>query len=388
MRPLARIGALAGLVFAACHPRPDVAGEPGQPLPGLTEEQLGRFLLGRALFERRSTEEEGLGPLYNAERCGECHATPASGGSGAPLVLKATRYADGRCDLLRDEGGDNIQQHATPLARAKGILGEVVPGRATGSARVTGPSLHGLGLIEAIPDAGILAREDPADADHDGISGRAPRAPDGRILRFGRKGETATIPQFVGTALGSELGLTTPAHPAEETVNGKPLPPGTDPAPDPEIDARGVGLLADYVRFLAPPAPERTAGAVRDSVRRGGRLFGSIGCAGCHVPSLLTGRSDVAALDRRVARLYSDLLEHDLGPVLAGVCGAAATPAEYRTAPLWGLRYRSLLLHDGRAHTLRRAIELHGGEALASRAGFDRLSPAEQDLVLRFLASL
>jgi CxxC motif-containing protein (DUF1111 family) len=101
-----------------------------------------------------------------------------------------------------------------------------------------------------------------------------------------------------------------------------------------------------------------------------------------------TGRSEFPALDRQLVPLYSDLLLHDMGPALADVCGRSASPSEYRTARLWGLRYRNALLHDGRAATVSQAIAFHGGEAGAARAAFEQLSPEQQALLLRFLATL
>lgn len=379
--------ALALLATGGCQPARQ-APAAGEPLAGLTEDQLGRFLLGRALFERLTTPDEGLGPLFNEERCSACHGEPASGGSGPALVLKATRYHEGRCDLLVSDGGDNIQQRATPLLRARGVEQEQIPARATETAQVTGPPLFGLGLVEAIPEASILAREDSLDGDGDGISGRAPRTAAGRVARFGRKGDAVTVLDFVETALRFELGLTTAVHPTEETINGQPVPASADPAAEPEIDQRGMGLLADYVRLLAPPARAAISGAARDSVRRGEQLFESVGCAACHVRQLRSGPSEVRALHRRPARLYSDLLLHDLGPGLAGVCGSAAGPSEFRTAPLWGLRFRTAYLYDGRAATLNEAITLHGGEAAAARDRYARLPGQHQALLLRFLASL
>lgn len=249
---------LGGAVLVACLAGGDVAREPGQPLADISDEQRGAFLLGRALFERLTTPEEGLGPLFNAERCSSCHDMPATGGGGPALVLKATRFEDGRCNLLTDQGGDNIQQRATTALTARGVSGESIPRAATATARVTGPPLFGMGLVEEIPEDAITDRADPADADGDGVSGRAARTPDGRLGRFGRKGEAATIADFIDTALRFELGLTTPAHPVEETVNGRPLPPGADPMPDPDLDARGVRLLVEYVRLLAPPADRKS----------------------------------------------------------------------------------------------------------------------------------
>lgn len=385
-----RVAALLLVVLAtgACRPPGAAPPAPGDPLNGLTDAQLGQFLLGRALFERLTTPEEGLGPLFNAERCSACHSDPASGGSGPALVLKATRYEDGHCDLLADQGGDNIQQRATALLQARGVTQETTPSRATATARVTGPPLFGLGLVEAIPEATILARQDSADVNGDGISGRAPRTAAGQLARFGRKGDAATILDFIDTALRFELGLTTARNPREESVNGRPLPASVDPMPEPEFDERGMRLLADYVRLLAPPARSPASGAERDSVHRGERLFESVGCASCHALELRSGPSDVRALDRAPVRLYSDLLLHDLGSGLDGVCGPSASPSEYRTAPLWGLRFRKAYLHDRRAGTLSDAVGLHAGEAAAARDRFARLSAEEQALLLRFLASL
>ena len=163
--------------------------DPGEALPGLTDAERGRFLLGRALFERLATQDEGLGPLFNAERCSSCHETPDVGGGGDRiLVLKATRLADGFCDGLRAVGGDNIQQRATDLLVAHGMGPEVVPAEATDQALVTSPPLFGLGLLETVPDSVLERLADPDDGDGDGISGRLPRLADGRSARFGPEG--------------------------------------------------------------------------------------------------------------------------------------------------------------------------------------------------------
>ena len=388
MNRLTARGLAVVLCTAACTGGGDIAREPGQPLGDLTDTELGRFLLGKAVFERLTTAEEGLGPLYNGTRCSACHDRPASGGSSTSLVNKATRFEAGVCDLLVAEGGDNIQQRATPLLLAHGVMREVVPASATDSARVTGPPLFGAGLVEAIADETILAGADPDDADGDGISGRVGRTSDGRVGRFSRKADVATVFDFVETALRFELGLTTPMNPVEETVNGVALPPDVDPMRDPEIDERGMGILTDFVRFLAPPVRERLSSAAADSVADGAQLFEEARCSSCHVPALRSGASEVAALSRQTVNLYSDLLIHDMGPALGDVCGPNAAPAEYATARLWGLRYRERLLHDGRATSPRDAILLHDGEAAGARNAFVALSTDEQQLLLRFLASL
>src|SRR5437016_2361725 len=127
----------------------------------------------------------------------------------------------------------------------------------------------------------------------------------------------------------------------------------------------------------APIMTELRAGWAA-AVGQGERWFAAIGCAGCHVPGLRTGPSPVSALDRRRVNPYSDLLLHDMGPALADVCGPGARPSEVRTAPLMGLRFRELLLHDGRVTSLRDAIMRHGGEASAARDRFAALSPGNQ----------
>ncbi len=388
-----RLRAWAGLALAAmtaCEAPGTDAPEVslGDPIPGLPDAERGRFLLGRALFERLATPDEGLGPLFNGERCSDCHDMPAVGGGGVGLpVVKATRFEDGACDPLLDVGGDNVQQRATALLAALGGGPEEVPAEATATARVIAPPLFGLGLVEAIPDSVLERLADPADRDGDGISGRLPRLADGRAARFGRKGDAADVAGFVDTALRFELGLTTPEHPVEESPNGGALPPGADPMPEPEIDARGVRLLTDYVRFLAPPERERPPdAAAATAAARGEELFRAAGCAGCHVPEL-TG-DGVAGLGAGPVALFSDLLVHDLGRPTGDVCGPDVAPGEYRTPPLWGLRHRGVYLHDGAATDVAQAIALHGGEASTARDAFLGMEEDDRRTLLRFLDSL
>lgn len=378
--------------IVACSPAGDTsAAEPGAPLPGLAEAEVARFRAGLALFDKVYSPEEGLGPLFNENQCSACHTVPASGGTtGFERVVKATRFTGpGACDPLTGEGGENVRTQATPLLKARGVTGETIPPSATEIGRLTPPVLFGLGLIEAIPEAVIVDREDPGDVNRDGISGRAGRTPDGRVARFGRKAEFATIAEFIETALLLEMGLTTPRRRVETGVNGAPLPRGTDPAPDPEVDQGTVDLLTAFVRFLAAPAPaEARSRAHRDTLNAGRRLFGELGCLACHTPSLRTGSSDVPALHRKTVALYSDLLLHDMGPALTSVCGAGASPQELRTTPLMGLQHRDRLLHDGRTSEVRFAILAHGGEAQGARDAFARLPWLRQEYVVLFLRSL
>jgi CxxC motif-containing protein (DUF1111 family) len=367
-----------------------VMADPGQPLPGLTAADSARFAAGRVLFHREFTAGEGLGPIFNQKRCSSCHDLPALGGYGAEPVHKATRWDDtaAQCDLMMDAGGDVIQSQVTDSLRAAGVLPETVPEGATAVASIKPPSLLGAGLIDAIPADAILLRADSADADGDGISGRAGHTSDGRFGRFGRRGEFASLHDFVAGALRLEMGMTTAEHPVEERRNGEPLPAGWDPAPDPELGPDTLALLVDFVRFLAVPSMQSGSTALDDSLRAGRRAFDRAGCDACHTPAMTTGPSPEPALDRKTVPLWSDLLLHDLGPALASICGLGAGPSEFRTAPLMGLRLRQPYLHDGRAASIEEAIEAHGGEAEASRARYDRLDDRARAALLRFLRAI
>lgn len=361
--------------------------EPGEPLPSLGNRETARFLTGQALFQRQFTPEEGLGPTFNDDSCLSCHDLPESGGAGFEHVPMATRWIEEeeRCDLLEDEGGPLVRSRTTPLL-ANALDDQAMerrgfPPSATQRAQMTGPALFGLGLVDAIPDTNILRHADNG--------GRPARTPEGELGRFGRMAEHASLLDFVAAALIQEMGITTPFHPEELNVDGEPLPPGVDPASNPELGREEVEVLTDYVRFLAPPErdmPDDPAELAQ--VRQGEEVFEEIGCAGCHVPEMSTGPSEVPALDERPVPLYSDLLLHDLGPEMEGVCGTDASPTEWRTAILMGLRFRMGLMNDDRAQSLERAIELHGGDAEPMRDAYEALPPDERQSLLRFLETL
>ena len=379
------LGSIALLVSACADDGYEVAGEPGTPLPGLSVEGLARFEKGKALFEYAWSPEEGLGPTYVQERCTSCHDIPSSGGSSPEVLMK---FASG-CDPLTALGGDILQRQQTPLFREHGAPLEFFPAEADLRVTLLPSMLYGLGLMEAVSERDLLSLEDPDDADGDGISGRVGRTDDGRVARLGRKASTASILELVDAALITELGLTTPQHPDEETVNGVPVPPETDPAPDPEVDQETVALIADFVRFLSPLAPEVPAtDELRDTIMRGEQVFEQIGCGSCHVRTLTTAANEEPALDRKTIRLYSDLLLHDMGPAMSGMCGPGAEPSELRTEKLMGLRHRVGYLHDGRASGLRQAILFHGGEGASASNAFDMLGPDARADLLRFLISL
>ena len=374
--------AVAALCLAAACHRPV---RPGDPLRGLTREQRDRFARGKAVFDRTFKPETGLGPLFNSTGCGECHENPKAGGRGDEVEVHATAFRAKVCDPLVQEGGFVIQQHTTPaLKQALGIDQEPFPPSATARATRTTAEIFARGLLDLVPEADILAYADPDDRNHDGISGRPNRSVDGRLGRFGRKAFVPTLAEFNAGAFVAEMGITNPAEPTEENIGGKPIPPGVDPVPEPEIKQAELDLTDDFVRFLAGPTPAK----VGRKGRRGRHLFSDIGCAACHVPTLRTGRSPVHALDRKEFPAYTDLLLHDMGPDLADICLGLATPSEFRTEPLIALRDAKRFLHDGRASTLEQAIAAHDGEGSAARDRFKALARGDRRALIAFLESL
>jgi cytochrome c553 len=256
------------------------------------------------------------------------------------------------------------------------------------------PALFGAGLIDAIPDAVLEAREKATFPEFPAIHGRVSRLRDGTIGRFGWKGQTASLDDFVRTACAAELGLEAPGHhQSPDPSNPK------DTSAELDLTEDDCRALVAYVASL--PAPVRVEPPSRDAKVRwnaGGALFKTIGCATCHTPTL----GDVDGL-------YSDLLLHDLGPANSGdgyyTPGDGGTPPpplvvdgpdgttealspEWRTTPLWGLRDSAPYMHDGKARTLEEAIGRHGGQAQAVQARFDALSGEQKMQLRKFLLSL
>lgn len=346
--------------------------------------------MGQALFNRPFSPEEGLGPLFNQDRCSSCHDLPTSGGHGAEPVTKVSRYdpTEG-CSTLPERGGDLLQTVVTQPASEAGLTIEEIPRGITAISQIRAPAVYGLGLAARISEAEILRRADPDDNDGDGISGRPNLDAAGRVGRFGRKAQHATLHGFVEEALRLEMGITTPENPVEERRNGVDLPTGADIAPDPEATEEQLRLLVDYIDLLAPPRrrlPE-DAEALAD-IDEGERIFAFMGCDACHTPFFSVDLAESISFANRRFRLYSDLLLHDMGPERAGTCTEGTSPSEWKTARLVGLGYRSEFLHDGRAQRIGNAIELHGGEAAKARDLFRRLNPQARSQVLAFLRSL
>jgi len=357
----------------------------GGPVSLLTRDQRRLFAEGRAVFTRVFTPETGLGPLFNADGCATCHGGPAVGGVGPQIERHATAFDGTACEQFEEvNGGSVVQNLATPLLQAAGIFQEdPLPGTQVGRRQT--PDLFGFGLIEAISDEDILSRADPDDRDHDGISGKAAISATGEVGRFGKKGQVPDLLDFITDATIYEQGITSADEPDEQLVTGNPLPAGVDPAPDPEITEEDLQASVAFVQMLAPPPLQRLT-----FVQERGRLvFRGIGCTACHTPAFRTGNEHpIRALRGRVFFPYSDFLIHDLGTGNADICMGNATPGEFRTEPLMGLKFEIAFMHDGSATTLTDAIHAHGGEGRFARERFDRLTSGQRDALLRFLKTL
>lgn len=389
-RPLITAMALVyAVVFLEAQAR---APRPGDPLAGISSTEFGEFRMGLDDFLEVETAEEGLGPAYNGTSCAVCHNIPAVGGFGTIAEVRAVgRNAEGELTPLYDSGETLHQLFSVPTHGCQ----VTIPADAVVIARRIPIPLFGAGLVEAIPDATILALEDPTDDNGDGVSGRAARIVDIatgqiRVGRFGWKAQHATLLAFGADAYRNEMGITNDLFPAELASGIHPdRMRRCDPIPDPEdirdlrTNRRGIDNFESFMKFLAPLARQTPDAAARS----GERAFAAVGCASCHVPVLLTGRHTNRLFDNQVVALFSDLLLHDVGTG-DGIAQSAALATEIRTPALWGLRDRRPLLHNGSATTIEEAILRHGSEAARARTGFTQLSDLDRAALIAFLKTL
>ncbi|MFO1040225.1 MAG: di-heme oxidoredictase family protein [Planctomycetaceae bacterium] len=361
----------------------------GEPLPGLTSQQLAAFKAGKDDFVERENPGSGLGPIFNRDSCVACHSGPAVGGASPINVTRFGKVSGGVFDPLTALGGSLLQERAIS---PNGL--EKVPSQANVVAKRQTTPLFGLGLIEAIPDAVILKGVRTTAVD--GVLGKASMVQDvasGKSLvgRFGWKAQQASLLAFAGDAYLNEMGITNRLFPTENAPNGNvtllnQLDKVKDPEDtvDPATGKAGIDLLADYMRFLAPPP----AGPVTASTAFGAKFFLDVGCTSCHTPSMTTGASPVSALNNKTIFLYSDLLLHDMGSLGDGIVQGAAGARQMKTPPLWGAAASGPYLHDGRANTLDEAIRAHDGEGRSARDKYLKLTPDQQKLLVEFLKSI
>ena len=376
---LASIGLCVVAQPQILQPPPRLA--PGAAITGLSAQQLQLFDAGRLDFEDLETKADGLGPAFNGISCHSCHNIPVTGGVGNVSVLRAGKRVGGV--YTEPQGGSLVHLFATePKCQPR------MPADANVLARRIPTPLFGLGLVEAIPDEVLRALSVLTRGRVAMVTDPVSRTQ--RVGRFGWKAQQATLLAFAGDAYVNEMGITNDVFPNEAGTGLSPQTlaecdaiPTIEDVADPITHRRGIDNFANFMRMLAPL--QREGG--QPNAGRGEAIFGSTGCTSCHVPVLMTGPNAMPALDRKPVNAFSDFLLHDVGTG-DGIDQAAARGNEFRTAPLWGLRFRRMLLHDGRALTPADAIEAHGGDASQERDRFRRLLPQDRQALLDFLASL
>jgi len=362
------------------------------PVEGLSYEQNRQFLAGDVAFnDDIFTAQTGLGSIFVATSCGSCHA---GDGKGHPFTT-LTRF--GQTDSTGNQflhlGGPQLQNRALP-----GFMPEQIPVGATFS-KFTPPANTGLGFLELVSDANILAMADPNDTNGDGISGVpnwialpsfiSPNAnaisQNGRYIhRFGKKAAAYSLLHQTVNAYNQDIGITSTFQP-KDVYSGLNI--------DPEVSDVTVHNVVFYLQTLKAPIQRNQNDA---EVMLGKNLFIQAGCESCHKQTLTTGFSNIAPLSNKTFHPYTDLLLHDMGPGLDdGYTEGNAKTYEWRTPPLWGLGLspnsqggQYFLMHDGRAKSIEEAIQLHGGEAAASKNNFNQMGTAERNAILKFLKSL
>lgn len=361
----------------------------GAPLPNLTQEQLTAFATGLNAFVADESPNSGLGPIFNNRSCVACHAQAGVGGGSGVRVTRFGRLVNGTFDPMASLGGSLLQLNSIdPQIR------EIVPTQATIVAQRQSTPMFGIGLVEAIPDATILANAERQQSLGlngvpslvvDVVSGKT------RVGRFGWKAQLATILAFSGDAFLNEMGITNRLFPQENAPNGNTallaqFDRVSDPEdrPDPVTGKSVIDTAADFMRMLAPP-PQLT---FTQTALQGRTVFAQTGCSGCHTPQMMTGPNDIAALNFKEVNLYSDLLLHDMGSLGDGIVQGTARGNDMKTQPLWGLRASAPYLHDGRALTVDAAIQAHDGEALTSRNLYRQLNATERQQLLEFLNTI
>jgi CxxC motif-containing protein (DUF1111 family) len=388
----------------------------------------------RANFEQFEAVSDGLGPLFNAQSCRECHQSPVTGGVSQVMELRVGHKSpDGKfqnAEIPINHGSEIIkgrslvnQRAICPNAAFPGIeIQEHVPEAETIRTFRTSLGVLGDGFVEAVDDSTLINISNRQCKQNGKICGLIVRVPilespgETRVGRFGWKSQHASLLSFAGDAYLNEVGITNRLFPDEVTNLCN-----TVAEPNDRASADGLTDIDRFARFMrATKAPARDAQQAGGAAAKAGEtLFAKIGCDICHVPTLTTAATGTVinggkftipeALGSKTIHPYSDFLLHDIGTgdgiVVAieehygkrmyqiqwrdlSLEAYQATANRMRTAPLWGIRMQPMLMHDGASLTFRDAILRHRGEASGVTAGFEELSESDQGAIIEFLKSL
>ncbi len=359
---------------------------------GLTTAETQQFLMGDAAFnDDVFTPQNGLGPIFVANSCGSCHPGDGKGHPFTTLTRFGSVDSNGIQSLAF--GAPQLQNRAIP-----GYTPEALPS-GVGFSKILPPANTGLGFLDAVSDADLIALSDPTDVNADGISGvpnwvNVPAYCQVRpnvislagkyIGRFGKKGAVYDLLQQTANAYNQDMGINTSFEPYD-TYSKLVV--------DPEVTNNTVHDVVFYLKTLKTPVQRNQN---NPDIQSGKQLFISIGCNKCHKEELKTGASPIAALSNKSFYPYTDLLLHDMGSGLDdNYTEGSAKTYEWKTPALWGLGLSKnsqggnyFLMHDGRAKSIEKAILLHGGEGLQSNTNFQNLSEMEKQNVIKFLESL
>jgi CxxC motif-containing protein (DUF1111 family) len=391
---------------------PTIAQDPGSQSVsnGIVEPPGDSFAFDQTRYERTHDASTGLGPVFNARACSDCHQNPVSGGASQFTELRAghrdkTTGAFVNPTVPVNDGAATITGRSIVNDRA--LVPEAqehIP--ATENLRELRATLSTLGdgFVEAIDDSTLLAiaAEQPK-LSHGRIHGEAIQVPmfeapgQTRLGRFGWKNQHSSLLSFVADAYVNEMGVTNPLRLSDVTNVGKVT---TDPEDKP--DALGLADIDHFTQFLrgtkAPPRDatlSATAGAIE-----GEQVFRRLGCNTCHVQTIVTAKPGTVvnggkftvpdALGNKIIHPFSDFLLHDVGTA-GGIVQTAAfqdTADKFRTSALWGLRMRPRYMHDLLSLTLENAVLRHRGEATLVTLRFLELSEADKQALFTFLNSL
>src|SRR5215813_691942 len=351
-----------------------------------------QFDADRAIFEEREEIDEGLGPLYNATACSDCHQNPVTGAISQITELRAGHFNG--VNFVDHPGGSLINDRAIDANIQERVLG----GNEVRTFRTSLNTL-GDGFIEAI-DSNVLAGIPAGQGAQAGTFIQVPVNEANNAVRgarFGWKNQHASLVSFSADAYLNEMGITSPLQPNENTRNGVSVA-AFDAVPDPEDNGDDVAAFARFMRATKAPPRDAALAATADAIA-GSNLFNAIGCAICHVRNFTTvpagtvinhGAFTVpAAIGNKTFHPFSDFLLHNVGTGDGIVQnGGQGTRNQMHTPALWGMRSRDRLMHDGETLTRNEAILRHAGQATAIINNYNLLSDTQKNQLILFLNTL